>query len=278
MYSFGLCFIAYMKKFDLLCEKRRVLMNWKKGLTLLIAVGIAAGVLAGCGSDSGSDKKVITFGAETTYPPFEFAEDNTYKGFDVDLSKALAKEMGYESKFVSLPFDGLIPALQSKQIDAIASGLVVTKEREAKVNFTEPYYHVKLVMVVRQDTNNVNGEADIVGKTVGAQIGTTGAMLAQEKPGTTVKEFDAITTMLQDLQAGNIQIAMLDEPVAKYYIQKLNMNDLKIVPIGLQDHTVAIAVRKDDKELLDKMNAAFEKLKANGEYDKLQQKWFGDIQ
>lgn len=172
----------------------------------------------------------------------------------------------------------MIPALQSKQIDAIASGLVVTKEREAKVNFTAPYYHVKLVMVVRQDTNNVNGEADIAGKTVGAQIGTTGAMLAQEKPGTTVKEFDAITTMLQDLEAGNIQIAMLDEPVAKYYIQKLNMKDIKIVPVGLQDHTVAIAVRKDDKELLDKMNAAFEKLKANGEYDKLQQKWFGDIQ
>ena len=56
------------------------------------------------------------------------------------------------------------------------------------------------------------------------------------------------------------------------------MKDLKIVPVGLQDYTVAIAVRKDDKELLDKMNAAFEKLKANGEYDKLQQKWFGDIQ
>ena len=83
-------------------------MNWKKGLTLFMAVGLAAGVLAGCGSDTASDKKVITFGAETTYPPFEFAEDNTYKGFDVDLSNALAKEMGYESKFVSLPFDGLI--------------------------------------------------------------------------------------------------------------------------------------------------------------------------
>ena len=253
-------------------------MNWKKGLTLVMAVGIAAGVLAGCGSDTSSDKKVLTFGAETTYPPFEYAEDHTYKGFDVDLSNALAKEMGYEAKFVSLPFDGLIPALQSKQIDAIASGLVVTKEREAKVNFTEPYYHVKLVMVVRQDTNNVNGESDIAGKTVGAQIGTTGAMLAQSKQGTTVKEFDAISTMLQDLEGGNIQIAMLDEPVAKYYIQKLNMKDLKIVPVGLQDHTVAIAVRNDDKELLDKMNAAFEKLKANGEYDKVQQKWFGDIQ
>lgn len=254
-------------------------MNWKKGLAIVGTVMAFSALVVGCGSDTGSsDKKVITFAAETTYPPFEFAEGETYKGFDVDLSNALAKEMGYEAKFVSMGFDGLIPALQSKQIDAIASGLVVTKEREAKVNFTNPYYHVKLVMVVRNNETNINGEEDIAGKRVAAQIGTTGAMLAQSKPGTTVKEFDAIPNMLQDLSNNSVDIVMLDEPVAKYYITKLNMKDLRIVPVGLQDHTIAIAVRKDDKELLDKMNAAFETLKANGEYDKLQQKWFGDIQ
>ncbi len=83
--------------------------------------------------------------------------------------------------------------------------------------------------------------------------------------------------MLTDLQNGNLQIVMLDEPVAKYYIQKMNMGNLKIVDLGLQNHELGIGVRKDDKELLAKMNEALKTLKENGEYAKLQQKWFGDI-
>lgn len=252
-------------------------MNWKKGVALVGAALLMMGLVAGCGNDAQSEKKVLTFAAETTYPPFEFSEGDSYQGFDVDLSKALAKEMGYEAKFVSMGFDALIPALQSNQIDAIASGMVITDARKAKINFTDPYYQVNLVMVVRKNETNVNSEADIAGKAVAAQIGTTGAMLAKEKPGTTVKEFDAIPNMLQDLSNGQVQIAMLDEPVAKYYINKLGMNDLKIVPVGLQEHYLGIGVRKDDKELLEKMNAALKKLKENGEYAKLEQKWFGDI-
>lgn len=255
-------------------------MKWKKGAALLLGAMLTVGLIAGCGNsaDNGGKtdgKKVITFAAETTYPPFEYAEGDKYKGFDVDLSNALAKEMGAEAKFVSMGFDALIPALQGKQIDAIASGLVITKEREEKIAFTDPYYEVSLTMVVRKDENNIKSEADIAGKTVAAQIGTTGAMLAKEKPRTTVKEFDAIPNMLQDLQNGNVQIVMLDEPVARYYIQKMNMDNLKVVDIGLQHHKVAIGLRKDDKQLLADMNKALAKLKENGEYDKLTKKWFG---
>lgn len=252
-------------------------MNWKKSLAIVSSALMIMGLVAGCGSDTSGDKKVLTFAAETTYPPFEFSEGDTYKGFDVDLSNAIAKEMGYEAKFVSMGFDALIPALQSGQIDAIASGMVITDARKEKINFTDPYYQVDLVMVVRGDETNVNSEADIAGKTVAAQIGTTGAMLSKEKPGTTVKEFDAIPNMLEDLSNGQVQIVMLDEPVAKYYINKLGMKNLKIVPVGLQQHFLGIGVSKDKKELLDQMNAALKKLKENGEYDKLQQKWFGDI-
>lgn len=260
-------------------------MKLKKGLALLLGAALAIGLIAGCGSDqSGSagnadanKEKTITFAAEMTYPPFEYAEGDQYKGFDIDLANAIAKQMGYKAKWVSMGFDALIPALEAKQIDAVASGMVITPERLQKINFTDPYYQVRLVMVIRNDENNVKVENDIDGKVVGAQIGTTGAMLAKKHQGTTVKEFDTIPNMLTDLQNGNLQIVMLDEPVAKYYIQKMNMGNLKIVDLGLQNHELGIGVRKADKELLDKMNAALKTLKENGEYAKLQQKWFGDI-
>lgn len=258
-------------------------MKWKKGLSIFAGVSLCAVLLAGCGgtgqSQGGSDNKpkVIKFAGETTYPPFEYADGNTYKGFDVDLSNAIAKEMGAQAEYVSMGFDALIPALESGQIDAIASGMVITQERSQKINFTDPYYKVGLVMVVKQDNNTINSEADIAGKTVAAQIGTTGAFLAEKQPGTTVKQFDAIPSMLTDLENGNVQIVMLDEPVAKYYILQGGMKDLKIVPVHLQEHDIAIGVSKKNEQLLKDMNAALKKLKDNGEYAKLEKKWFGDI-
>ena len=253
-------------------------MNWKKGLTLVLGVMMMGSVLAGCGSNQpNANKDTIKFAAETTYPPFEYADGNMYKGFDVDLANAIAKEMGKKSEFVSLGFDALIPALQSGQIDAIASGMVITKEREEKINFSDPYYEVNLIMIVKNDNDAVHGESDISGKRVAAQIGTTGAFLATEKPGTTVKEFDTIPNMLQDLENGSVDIVMLDEPIAKYYIQKGNMTNLKIVPVGLQGHKLGIGVAKNNPELLKGINEALKKLKANGEYYKLVQKWFDDI-
>lgn len=253
-------------------------MNWKKITALLLGATLAIGVMAGCGSNTSDKKDTIKFAAETTYPPFEFADGDKYQGFDVDLANAIGKELGKKVEFVSMGFDALIPALQSGQIDAIASGMVITKAREEKINFSDPYYDVKLTMVVKKDNNSINSEADIAGKKVAAQIGTTGAFLAKEKPNTEVKEFDTIPNMIQDLENGNVDIVMLDEPIAKYYIQKGGNKDLKIIPVALQDHALGIGVAKNNPELLKDINAALKKLKANGEYKKLEDKWFGTIQ
>lgn len=258
-------------------------MNMKKLATLLVSSTLCVALLAGCGGDTKSDKggagkeKVLRVAAETTYPPFEFADGKDYKGFDVDLSYAIGKELGYKVEFVSMGFDALIPALESKQIDAIASGMVITKERLEKINFSDPYYDINLVMVVKNDNTTVTKEEDISGKKVAAQIGTTGAFLAEKKPNTTVKQFDTIPPMLQDLSQGAVEIVMLDEPIAKYYIQISGMKDLKIVPVALQKHELGIGLRKADTQLLADVNKALKKLKENGEMKKLEDKWFGNI-
>ncbi|MBK7921541.1 MAG: transporter substrate-binding domain-containing protein [Veillonella sp.] len=125
-------------------------MKLKKSLALVLGATLMIGVFAGCGSEQAPKKDTIKFAAETTYPPFEFADGDKYQGFDVDLANAIGKETGKKVEFVSMGFDALIPALQSGQIDAIASGMVITKERLEKIDFSDPYYQVNLIMVVKR--------------------------------------------------------------------------------------------------------------------------------
>lgn len=256
-----------------------VTMNWKKGLAIAFSALVIVGAVAGCGNSSSNDaNKPIIFAGETTYPPFEYADGDKYKGFEVDLAEALGKEMGRKVEYKSMGFDALIPALQSNQIDAIASGMVITPEREKQISFTKPYYDVAIAIIVKDSVNNIKNEKDLAGKVVGVQIGTTGADVAHEQKGATVKEFDQVTTCLQDLENGNVQAVVIDEPVADYYIHQGHMQGLKVIPLGIQKQQVAIGVNKKNTELLEQLNAALEKLKANGTYAKLEQKWFGKVQ
>ena len=254
--------------------------KWKKLAITGLALVTMTALLAGCGSDKAatnkdSNKNVIKFGAEMTYPPFEYADGDQYKGFDIDLGNAIAEELGMKAEFSSLGFDALIPALQSNQIDAILSGMVITEDRAKEINFSDPYYNVQITMVVKKDNNTIKTPADLKGVKVGAQIGTTGAMFANEKGAETV-DYDAVNVMLQALQQGNIKAVILDEPVAQYYINNANMNDLKLVTIPDQEKSeLGIGVNKDNPELLKKINDALAKLKANGKYDELKAKWFG---
>lgn len=248
--------------------------NLKKIILTGIILTLSISFLAGCTSDKKADTNVIKFGAEMTYPPFEFADGDTYKGFDVDLGHAIAEEIGMKAEFSSLGFDALIPALKSNQIDAIISGMVITEEREKEIAFSNPYYDIVITGVVKTNSK-ITSPAELKGKKVGAQIGTTGAMYADEIGAETVT-FDAINTMLQALQQGSIDAVIVDEPVAMYYIQNDKLEDLKLMAIKDQEKAeLAVGINKDNKELLEKVNEALKKLKENGKYDEIKNKWFG---
>lgn len=248
--------------------------KWLLGIVITIATVV---LLAGCGGQSKTEK-VLRVGSETTFPPMEFSEDGKYVGFDVDLSNALAKEMGYDKmEFVSMGFDALIPAIQGKQIDMIAAGLVITPARKEKVLFSDPYYESGLVMVVRKDYNEVNTVEDLANKTIGAQVGTTGATLGKEKPGTTVKELDTINQLFLELQNKGIDVVILDKPVAQYFIKQGSGNDFKVVGDMVKNSSIALAFNSDNKDLQEKANAALKKLHENGTYDKIYSKWLGDL-
>jgi ABC-type amino acid transport substrate-binding protein len=160
--------------------------------------GILAGLMmcvaaAGCGGSTSSNdkkaadsKKELIVGTNPSFAPFEFTDkkDGKVQGFDIDLINALAKKAGYEKVTIkSIAFDGLIPSLESGNIDVSITGMSITDARKQKVNFTDPYYESGLMALVKKDNDAIKNLDDLKGKTIAVQIGTTGAKYAENHRG-----------------------------------------------------------------------------------------------
>jgi len=255
----------------------------RKSIALILASLFAISLLAaGCGGQKNSPQqpataKVLKVGAETTFPPFEFQDEKSkeYTGFDIDLMKAVGKQMGYEVQIASLGFDALIPALDVGQIDVIASAMTITDERAKKVSFSNPYYKSGLSIVVKQDNTTVQGFKDLTGKRIAVQIGTTGSEEAKKLKDAKVREFNSASEAYMELKAGGVDAVVNDLPVNQYYLAQGGAKDAKAIGEVLNSENYGIAVSKKNAELATKINKALDELKANGEYAKIYEKWFG---
>lgn len=249
---------------------------------LMLVICSLALLISGCGGNdadkggaAGGDK-VLRVGAETTFPPFEFADEKgNYSGFDLDLIHAIAADLGYKVEFKSMGFDALIPALNSKQIDVIISAMSITDERKNVVLFSDPYYKSGVAIVTNKANQDIQGKADLEGKTIACQIGNTGSMLASEIPNAKVINFDGANQAFLQLKNGGADAVMIDLPVAQDYMKKDADKAFQIMGDVLEAEEYGIAVSKDNQELMKKINASLKKLKDNGEYQKIYEKWFG---
>ena len=245
------------------------------GITLLSVVLILG--LSACGKSGNSGDKVLRVGAETTFPPFEYQEQGSseYTGFDMDLIRAIAKELGLSVEIKSMQFDGLIPALQAGNIDAIISAVTITDERKAKVDFSDPYYNSGLAIVVPRDNTAVKSFKDLEGKKLAVQIGTTSASEAKKIKNAVVREFNSTSDAYLELKAGGADAVINDLPVSQDFLNKGGNAYAKLVGEILNSEQYGIAVKKENADLLKKINAGLAALRKNGEYDKLYVKWFG---
>lgn len=256
---------------------------FKYALVAVLAIVMAATV-AGCGSKdaASSDKKVLKVATEAAYAPFEYKEkDGTITGFDVEYIKAIAKEMGYDAKVTHIAWDGLIPALDSGSQDVVISAMTITDERKKSVLFSDPYLEVRQYVALR-DKDNITSLKDLKGKVLGAQNNTTGHYWAAEfygvKPeaeSAKVKKFDTSPDALEALKNGSIDAAIIDGPVVLDYIKNNPNAHLKYFKSNeFKQEYYGIAIKKDNSEMAKKVSAAIKKLKENGTYDKLVQKYF----
>jgi len=249
----------------------------KKIISLIIVgVLILSFGLVGCGKKEAATAKVLKVGSEASFAPFEFQEEGSkeYAGFDMDLIRAIGKQMGYEVQIQNMGFDGLIPGLESNTVDVAISAMTITEERSKKISFSKPYYKSGLTVVVKSDNTAIKSFADLDGKKIAVQIGTTGADEAKKAKNATVREFNNAPDSFMELKAGGVDAVVNDKPVNDYYIAKTGGKDAKQIGEPLTSEEYGIAVAKKNTELTEKINKALDELKANGEYDKIYMKWF----
>ena len=218
---------------------------------------------------------VLTVGIEPAFPPFEFlAENGELQGFDVDLMKTVGERMGVDVKFESLPFDGLIAALQAESIDAAISGMTNTEERSQVVDFSRPYIEAGLAIAVQSSNTDIQGLQDLERKKIGVKIGTTGAEQAAEIPGAEISTFQAIELALKELANGSVDAVINDAPVTLDEIAKENISGVKVVGDLITQEYYGIAVPKGSSNL-ELINQALDEMMADGTYAEIYQRWFG---
>lgn len=250
-------------------------MSFKFGGALKTLACVAA---LGCMSSSLAYAETLRVGTEATYAPFEFAaEDGSLTGFDVELIQAIGKEAGYDKvEVLNMPFDGLIPALMTSQIDTIIAAMSITPERAKRVAFSEPYYTSGLSVLILEENKDKYPKVDsLKGKSLCAQIGTTGAMTAETLSPGKVKAFNTEPEAFMELKAKGCEGVVNDRPINLYFLAQTAASD-GVTEINeiLTAEKYGIAVHKNNKELLEKLNAGLKKLQENGTYDAIYQKWF----
>lgn len=217
-------------------------------------------------------KEKIYVGTNAEFPPFEYLENGEIKGFDMELVNEIGKILDADIKIVDMAFDGLLPALQMKKVDLVIAGMTANEERMKTVSFTQPYYTASQVIIVKEGNDSIKSFNDLKGKKVGIMLGFTGDMVVSEIEGVKIERFNAAYAGIMALQAGKVEAVVLDSEPAKNYVAQ--NKGLVLADADAEQEEYAIAVRKNDKALLEKVEKALKEIKENGTYDKLLQKYF----
>ncbi len=251
-------------------------------LSLKLALS-AATVALTMGFSHAEDMMKLKIGTEGAYPPFNnLTADGKLEGFDIDITNALCAEMKAECEIVTQDWDGIIPALQAGKFDAIIASMSITDERKEKVDFTKKYYNTPPAIAVPKDSTiaDISPEA-LKGKSIGVQASTIHFNFAEAKYGESdIKGFPSAQEYQLDIANGRVDAVMDDVMVLKGFIATPEGTACcKILGTIEPDAKIhgegaGIAVRKGETDLVNKLNAAIEAIRANGKYDEIAKKYF----
>lgn len=258
-------------------------------IAMMIAILLSL-ALAGCGNANGkqatsSDEAMssldkikeankIVLGTSADYPPYEFHKQIDGKdkivGFDIEIAKEIAKDIGVELEIKDMDFDGLLAALDTGNVDIVVAGMSATEERKKSVDFSKEYYTEDQGFLVHVDNKDkYNSIEDLKGLKIGAQKGTVQEEVAEEKiEGAQIKTLAKITDLVLELKNNKIDGLVLAVPVAEMYVA--NNPDIALVPqIDLgQGDGIAVAVKKGNQDLVDSINATIDRLMKDDTLDK----------
>ncbi len=245
----------------------------KKSLALLVSLCVGLMLSAPSVGLAKMQKKTITVGADTTFPPFEMEVKGKVTGFDIDLIHAIAKAEGLKVKLQTMDFQGLIPALQTGTIDVAVAGITITSQRAEVVNFSHPYYHSGLSLLVKKESA-IRSMADLNGKSVAVKLGTTADIMMSKMKDVKVQRFTNIDDAYNQMQNSGADAVVFDNPVNLNYAK--THADVHVVGDLLTGEDYGIAVTKKDADLINKINNGLLKVYKSGEYAKLYKHYFAN--
>lgn len=261
----------------------------KKMISMMLCAAMTAAIAAGCGSKEADQAEAPATGADAEegaeapaeneeetevsdggtlvmatnayFEPYEYYEGDQIVGIDAEMAAAVAEKLGMEPKIEDMEFDSIIPAVNSGKADMGVAGMTVTEDRLVNVNFSNPYTTATQVIIV-QEGSDITGEADLNGKMIGVQLGTTGDIYASDIEGAEIEQYNKGMDAVQALANGMIDAVIIDNEPAKQFVSKAE--GLKILEEEFVTEEYAIAFAKDNEELMEKVNAALDELIADG--------------
>jgi len=254
--------------------------SWLSTLLAALAVFAVAIFAAGCGSSDddstssggGGGGEALTVGSDIPYPPFEQGKAGEYTGFDIELMEAIAEKIGRSAEFQDTSFETIFRDVAQGKFEAVISAATITAEREKAVAFSDPYYLSEQAILVKEGSD-ITGLADLEGKTVGAQQGTTGLELGKEKANASeLRPYPEGPDAVNALKAGTVEAVIIDAPVAQNAVEE--SGGVEIAEKVPTEETYGIAVALDNTELLDEINQGLKEVIDDGTYTTIYKKWF----
>ncbi len=256
--------------------KKLVTIFMLSAATLLTACG--QGDDAAQASAPAAEQKIVV-GLDDNFPPMGFRdESNELVGFDIDMAREAAKRLGVEVQFKPIDWSGKEAELNGKRVDVLWNGLTITEERKKNIAFTAPYMvNHQIIMVASKSP--IQNKADLAGKIVGAQEGSSAVDAIKKEPEVAaslkeLKTFGDNVSALMDLSTGRLDAVVVDEVVGRYLASK-RAGEYRVLEENFGTEDYGVGVRKDDTELLTKLDGALSSMKEDGTSGKIATKWFG---
>lgn len=245
--------------------------KWLKTVGASLALTVAAGTV------SAETLRVVT---DPSFVPFEMMDQETGEmiGFDMEIIREVADRAGFEIDLNTMDFNGIIPALQTGNVDIAIAGITITEEREQIVDFSNPYYDSGLRILITQNDDSVEGFSDLEGKKVGSKIGSTSydylVKNLEEDDGVT--PYPGSSDMYMALMSGAVDAVFYDAPNVGYFARTKGKGKVKTVGPLYEGQQYGIAL-KSGSEWLDEVNDALASMKEDGTYKTIYEKWFGPM-
>ena len=252
-------------------------MNWLKTLAAAAALQAAVLVPAHAGENLAAIKSAgaLKIGTEGTYAPFTYHDaDGKLVGFDVEIGEAVAEKLGVKAEFLEGKWDGLIAGLDANRYDTVINQVGITEERKKKYDFSEPYIASKAVLIVRADDDSIKGFADLKGKKAAQSLTSNFGKLAQQS-GAELVGTDGFDQSIQLVLTGRADATINDS--LSFLDFKKHKPDANVKIAAEQENAdySGIIIRKGEPELLEAINKALADIKADGTYEKISDKYFG---